>query len=312
MSRQFRFHPYARVKPSAREIVALYDDTYDEDHTIPSSSTTSDSGMALVSGRLSSYKLSRQYRYHLYMRMKPSAREIMMYSSSASSPTMKFFISVYAIPVIRCSSDTFVPILRITAPIADLSHLLFPYTDRRHFIPADSFVFIFPRVIATPCAPFLDVILCIDIAVSCAPLLDGSFPPSHVLSLLHYAYIPGTLEYLGLQLGASSFTDCFLSDMLLCVEHLSGVNELSVQIPAEADPCALALPENSSQICLTKVKGLILRVLSSEADDTLCRWLPTFPKIEDLYLCAGTSSSDDELAHLFRSFSLSNSLGMTI
>ncbi|KAI6159808.1 hypothetical protein EDD17DRAFT_1761848 [Pisolithus thermaeus] len=78
MLRQFRFHPYARVKPSAREIVALYDDTYDEDHTIPSSSTTSDSGMALVSGRLSSYKLSRQYRYHLYMRMKPSAREIMM------------------------------------------------------------------------------------------------------------------------------------------------------------------------------------------------------------------------------------------
>ncbi|KAI6095116.1 hypothetical protein F5141DRAFT_1222473 [Pisolithus sp. B1] len=76
MSRQFRFHPYARVKPSAREIVALYDDTYDEDHTIPSSSTTSDSGTASVSGRLSSYKLLRQYRYHPYTRMKPSAREI--------------------------------------------------------------------------------------------------------------------------------------------------------------------------------------------------------------------------------------------
>ncbi|KAI6096456.1 hypothetical protein F5141DRAFT_1067698 [Pisolithus sp. B1] len=77
MSRQFRFHPYARVKPSAREIVVLYDDTYDEDHTIPSSSTTSDSGTASVGGRLSSYKLSRQYRYHPYTRMKPSAREIM-------------------------------------------------------------------------------------------------------------------------------------------------------------------------------------------------------------------------------------------
>ncbi|KAI6122088.1 hypothetical protein F5141DRAFT_1061634 [Pisolithus sp. B1] len=76
MSRQFRFHPYARVKPSAREIVALYDDTYNEDHTIPSSSATSDSGTASVSGRLSSYKLSRQYRYHPYTRMKPSAREI--------------------------------------------------------------------------------------------------------------------------------------------------------------------------------------------------------------------------------------------
>ncbi|KAI6100001.1 hypothetical protein EV401DRAFT_2081235 [Pisolithus croceorrhizus] len=77
MSRQFRFHPYARVKPSAREIVALYDDTYDEDHTIPSLSATSDSGMASVGRRLSSYKLSRQYRYHPYMRMKPSAHEIM-------------------------------------------------------------------------------------------------------------------------------------------------------------------------------------------------------------------------------------------
>ncbi|KAI6097315.1 hypothetical protein EDD16DRAFT_1527653 [Pisolithus croceorrhizus] len=49
---------------------------YDEDYTIPSSSATSDSGMASVSGRLSSYKLSRQYRYHPYTRMKPSAREI--------------------------------------------------------------------------------------------------------------------------------------------------------------------------------------------------------------------------------------------
>ncbi|KAI5990701.1 hypothetical protein EDC04DRAFT_1376277 [Pisolithus marmoratus] len=42
--------------------------------------------------------------------------------------------------------------------------------------------------------------------------LEGS--PSHILSLLHYAYIPGTLEYLGIQLGASSLTDCFLSDVL--------------------------------------------------------------------------------------------------
>ncbi|KAI6138698.1 hypothetical protein EDD17DRAFT_1770928 [Pisolithus thermaeus] len=293
MSRQFRFHPYARVKPSAREIIALYDDTYDEDHAIPSSSATSDSGTASVSGRLSSYKLSRQYRYHPYTRMKPSAREIVTVTPLCPysvSPHLLLTYRIYSFPIL---------IVAISFP-ASCSN------------PKDSFVFIFPRVIATPCAPFLDVILCIDIAVSCAPLLDGSFPPSHVLSLLHYAYIPGTLEYLGLRLGASSFTDCFLSDMLLCVEHLSGVNELSVQIPAEADPRALALPENSSQICLTKVKGLILRVLSSEADDTLCRWLPTFPKIEDLYLCAGTSSSDDELAHLFRSFSLSNSLGMTI
>ncbi|KAI5991244.1 hypothetical protein EDD15DRAFT_2369172 [Pisolithus albus] len=144
--------------------------------------------------------------------------------------------------------------------------------------------------------------------------LDG--PPSHILSLLRYAYIPGTLEYLGLRLGASSFTDCFLSDVLLCTEHLPGINELSVRIPAEADPRALALPQNSSRICLAKVKDLTLRILNSESDDNTilhcARWLPTFPEIEDLYLCAGASSSDDELVHLFQSFSSSSSLGITI
>ncbi|KAI5990661.1 hypothetical protein EDD15DRAFT_2369768 [Pisolithus albus] len=122
--------------------------------------------------------------------------------------------------------------------------------------------------------------------------LDG--PPSHILSLLRYAYIPGTLEYLGLRLGASSFTDCFLSDVLLCTEHLPGINELSIRIPAEADPRALALPQNSSRICLAKVKDLTLRILNSESDDNTilhcARWLPTFPEIEDLYLHAQVSN----------------------
>ncbi|KAI5987240.1 hypothetical protein EDD15DRAFT_2372686 [Pisolithus albus] len=94
--------------------------------------------------------------------------------------------------------------------------------------------------------------------------LDG--PPSYILSLLRYAYIPGTLEYLGLRLGASSFTDCFLSDVLLCTEHLPGVNELSVRIPAEADLRALALPENRARTCLVRVKDLTLWILNSESD----------------------------------------------
>ncbi|KAI5999997.1 hypothetical protein EDD15DRAFT_2193485 [Pisolithus albus] len=144
--------------------------------------------------------------------------------------------------------------------------------------------------------------------------LDG--PPSYILFLLRYAYIPGTLEYLGLRLGASSFTDCFLSDVLLCTELLPGVNELSVRIPAEADLRALALPENRARTCLVRVKDPTLWILNSESDVNAilqcARWLPTFPKIEDLYLCAGTSRSDDELAHLFRSFSPSSSLGITV
>ncbi|KAI6111138.1 hypothetical protein F5141DRAFT_1063494 [Pisolithus sp. B1] len=94
----FRFHPYARVKPSAREIVmaALYGNTYDE-HFIsssfavsssslavspspfaisPPSFVISESGAASDGGRLPSYKLSRQYRFHPYVRVKPSAHEV--------------------------------------------------------------------------------------------------------------------------------------------------------------------------------------------------------------------------------------------
>ncbi|KAI6097316.1 hypothetical protein EDD16DRAFT_1719314 [Pisolithus croceorrhizus] len=102
-SLHFRFHLYARVKPSAREIVmaALYGDTYDE-HFIsssfavsssslavspspfaisPLSFVISESGVASDGGRLPSYKLSRQYRFHLYARVKPSAREVVMAAS---------------------------------------------------------------------------------------------------------------------------------------------------------------------------------------------------------------------------------------
>ncbi|KAI5991245.1 hypothetical protein EDD15DRAFT_2197664 [Pisolithus albus] len=89
----FAFHPYARIKPSAREIVmaALYDDTYDErfipsSFAIPSSSfaisplsfVISGSGTASDGGRLPSCRLSRQYRFHPYVRVKPSAREVVM------------------------------------------------------------------------------------------------------------------------------------------------------------------------------------------------------------------------------------------
>ncbi|KIK11579.1 hypothetical protein PISMIDRAFT_19402 [Pisolithus microcarpus 441] len=103
VSFHFTFHPYARVKPSAHEIVmaALYDDTYDE-RFIPSSSAISpssfaippssfaispslfvisDSGTASDGGRLPSYKFSRQYRFHPYARIKPSAREVVMAAS---------------------------------------------------------------------------------------------------------------------------------------------------------------------------------------------------------------------------------------
>ncbi|KAI6122087.1 hypothetical protein F5141DRAFT_1061633 [Pisolithus sp. B1] len=97
-SLHFRFHPYARVKPSACEIVmaALYGDTYDErfissSFAVSSSSLAvspspfaisppsfviSESGAASDGGRLPSYKLSRQYRFHPYARVKPSAREV--------------------------------------------------------------------------------------------------------------------------------------------------------------------------------------------------------------------------------------------
>ncbi|KAI6126950.1 hypothetical protein F5141DRAFT_1060593 [Pisolithus sp. B1] len=97
-SLHFRFHPYTRVKPSAREIVmaALYGDTYDErfissSFAVSSSSLAvspspfaisppsfviSESGTASDGGRLPSYKLLRQYRFHLYARVKPSAREV--------------------------------------------------------------------------------------------------------------------------------------------------------------------------------------------------------------------------------------------
>ncbi|KAI6117429.1 hypothetical protein EV401DRAFT_1888959 [Pisolithus croceorrhizus] len=97
-SLHFRFHPYTRVKLSAHEIVmaALYGDTYDErfissSFTISSSSLAisplpfaisppsfviSESGVASDSGRLPSYKLLCQYRFHPYARVKPSAREV--------------------------------------------------------------------------------------------------------------------------------------------------------------------------------------------------------------------------------------------
>ncbi|KAI5996395.1 hypothetical protein EDD15DRAFT_2365234 [Pisolithus albus] len=67
LSHQFRFHPYARVKPSAREIVmaALYDDTSDEELFVPSSAIA-DSNAPLYAGRLPHDKLSCQFRFHLY------------------------------------------------------------------------------------------------------------------------------------------------------------------------------------------------------------------------------------------------------
>ncbi|KAI5994382.1 hypothetical protein EDD15DRAFT_2366461 [Pisolithus albus] len=140
--------------------------------------------------------------------------------------------------------------------------------------------------------------------------LDGS--PSHILSLFHYAYIPGTLEYLRVRLGVSSFMDCFLSDVLSCAEHLSGVGELFVRIPAEADLRALALPQKSSRTCPVKIRDLTLRILGSKSDDSAI-WLSTFSEIKDLYLCADSSRSDDELEHLLRSFSPpSNHLKITI
>ncbi|KAI5981093.1 hypothetical protein EDC04DRAFT_2617656, partial [Pisolithus marmoratus] len=95
--------------------------------------------------------------------------------------------------------------------------------------------------------------------------LDGS--PSYILSLLHYAHIPGILEYLGVRLEASSFTDCYLSDVLSCVEHLTGVGELFIRIPAEADPRALVSLENSSRPCPVKVRDLTFWVLHSKPDD---------------------------------------------
>ncbi|KAI6111070.1 hypothetical protein F5141DRAFT_1063453 [Pisolithus sp. B1] len=67
--------------------------------------------------------------------------------------------------------------------------------------------------------------------------LDGS--PPHILSFLHYAHIPDTLEYLGVRLGASSFTDCFLSDVLSCTEHLPGVASLCMvvaELPGNQGP----------------------------------------------------------------------------
>ncbi|KAI5999637.1 hypothetical protein EDD15DRAFT_2193678 [Pisolithus albus] len=126
----------------------------------------------------------------------------------------------------------------------------------------------------------------LEVEATCPPRSLVEFLSRHRVKTL--AIISSTLEYLGLRLGASSFTDCFLSDVLLCTEHLPGINELSVRIPAEADPHALALPQNSSRICLAKVKDLTLRILNSESDDNTilhcARWLPTFPEIEDLYL----------------------------
>ncbi|KAI6102240.1 hypothetical protein F5141DRAFT_1217840 [Pisolithus sp. B1] len=97
VSHHFTFHPYARVKPSACEIVmaALYDNMYDK-HFIPSSSTISPSSFAIPpssfaisdsdmdGGKLPSYKLSCQYRFHLYARVKPSAREVVMAASYTS------------------------------------------------------------------------------------------------------------------------------------------------------------------------------------------------------------------------------------
>ncbi|KAI6098400.1 hypothetical protein EV401DRAFT_1895213 [Pisolithus croceorrhizus] len=96
MSLHFRFPPYVRVKPSAREIVmaALYGDTYNERFissfaissslavspslfaVSPPSFVISESSTASDGGRLPSYKLSRQYRFHPYARVKPSAREV--------------------------------------------------------------------------------------------------------------------------------------------------------------------------------------------------------------------------------------------
>ncbi|KAI6095592.1 hypothetical protein F5141DRAFT_1068212 [Pisolithus sp. B1] len=67
--------------------------------------------------------------------------------------------------------------------------------------------------------------------------LDGS--PPHILSFLHYAHIPDTLEYLGVRLGASSFMDCFLSDVLSCAEHLPGVASLCTvvaELPGNQGP----------------------------------------------------------------------------
>ncbi|KAI6112809.1 hypothetical protein F5141DRAFT_1063153 [Pisolithus sp. B1] len=104
---QFRFHPYARIKPSAREIVmaALYDDTYGEERFIPSSSAISDSGTTPCIGRLPHNKLSRQSRFHPYARVKPSAREIVMRSSLRSAPeTLAWYDSAtsYSIWVLFC------------------------------------------------------------------------------------------------------------------------------------------------------------------------------------------------------------------
>ncbi|KAI6013655.1 hypothetical protein PISMIDRAFT_19403 [Pisolithus microcarpus 441] len=83
ISRQFRFHPYARVKPSPREIVTavLYDNTYNEECFIPSSPTTSPSsstmsysGTVSDGGKLPSYKLSRRYRFHLLRIIPPDSK----------------------------------------------------------------------------------------------------------------------------------------------------------------------------------------------------------------------------------------------
>ncbi|KAI6033749.1 hypothetical protein PISMIDRAFT_111343, partial [Pisolithus microcarpus 441] len=112
----------------------------------------------------------------------------------------------------------------------------------RHQVDTLTIIGVTARLSPLPCSPLRRT--CPMTPLPSLTRLDGS--PSHILSLFHYAYIPGTLEYLRVRLGASSFTDCFLSDVLSCTEHLSGVGELFVRIPAEADPCALALPQWSS------------------------------------------------------------------